>query len=62
GELDHFNDELVIALQESGVAVTSSTSVAGRRAIRVNITNHRTRDEDLTILLQTLKRLAVKML
>jgi glutamate/tyrosine decarboxylase-like PLP-dependent enzyme len=57
-ELDRFNDDLVIALQESGIAVTSSTTVGNRRAIRVNITNHRTRDEDLTILLDALKKLA----
>jgi glutamate/tyrosine decarboxylase-like PLP-dependent enzyme len=62
GELDRFNDELVVRLQESGIAVTSSTNVGGRRAIRVNITNHRTRDEDLTILLDALKRLAGEML
>jgi aromatic-L-amino-acid/L-tryptophan decarboxylase len=61
GELDRFNDELVIRLQESGSAVTSSTNVGSRRAIRVNITNHRTREEDLAILLDSLKRLAAEM-
>ncbi|HLX26251.1 MAG TPA: pyridoxal-dependent decarboxylase, partial [Candidatus Cybelea sp.] len=61
GELDRFNDELVIRLQESGTAVTSSTTVGDKRAIRVNITNHRTRDEDLTILLDALKKLAEEM-
>lgn len=61
-ELDRFNDDLVIALQESGIAVTSSTTVANKRAIRVNITNHRTRDEDLRLLLDSLKRLAVDLL
>ncbi len=60
--LDRFNDNLVIALQESGTAVTSSTTVANKRAIRVNITNHRTRDEDLTLLLDALKRLAGDLL
>jgi aromatic-L-amino-acid decarboxylase len=62
GELDRFNDELVLRLQESGIAVTSSTNVGSRRAIRVNITNHRTRDEDLAILVDALKRLAAEML
>jgi glutamate/tyrosine decarboxylase-like PLP-dependent enzyme len=62
GELDRFNDELVIRLQESGIAVTSSTTVGDKRAIRVNITNHRTRDEDLTILIDGLKKLAKEML
>ncbi len=60
-DVDAFNDELVIRLQESGVAVTSSTSVGSRRAIRVCIVNHRTRDEDLTILLDELRRIARAM-
>lgn len=60
-ELDRFNDELVIRLQESGVAVTSSTTVGARRAIRVCIVNQRTRDEDLTLMLTTLKRLALEL-
>jgi len=58
GEIDRLNDDLVVALQESGVAVTSSTSVGGRRAIRICIVNHRTREEDLTITLDELRRLA----
>ncbi|MBV8490584.1 MAG: cytochrome D ubiquinol oxidase subunit I [Candidatus Eremiobacteraeota bacterium] len=58
GELDSLNDELVIRLQESGIAVTSSTSIGGRRAIRACILNHRTRDEDLTMLLDALRGIA----
>lgn len=61
GEVDAFNDELVIRLQESGIAVTSSTSVGSRRAIRVCIVNHRTRDEDLVILLDALRSIAHEM-
>jgi glutamate/tyrosine decarboxylase-like PLP-dependent enzyme len=60
--LDRFNDDLVVALQESGIAVTSSTTVGNKRAIRVNITNQRTREEDLTILLDALKKIATEML
>ncbi len=56
--LDALNDDLVIALQESGIAVTSSTTVGHRRAIRVCIVNHRTQDEDLGILLDALRSLA----
>lgn len=59
--LDAFNEELAVALQESGVAVTSLTTLGGNRALRVNITNHRTRDEDLTLLLDTLERLAAEL-
>jgi aromatic-L-amino-acid decarboxylase len=62
GALDALNDELAIRLQESGEAVTSSTTIAGKRAIRVNITNHRTRDEDLRILLGALRRLGGELL
>ena len=49
---DAVTEELVLRLQESGVAVPSITTVKGRRAVRVNITNHRTRDEDLQVLVE----------
>jgi glutamate/tyrosine decarboxylase-like PLP-dependent enzyme len=57
-ELDRFNDELVIQLQESGEAVASSTTVGTHRAIRICIINHRTTDEDLVYTLDTIKRIA----
>ncbi len=49
---DAATEETVLRLQESGLAVPSLTTVNGRRAVRVNITNHRTTDEDLQILLK----------
>lgn len=48
---DSVTEEIVLRLQESGLAVPSLTTVKGRKAVRVNITNHRTRDEDLEMLL-----------
>ncbi len=57
-ELDAFNDELVIGLQESGEAVTSSTTIGGRRAIRICIVNQRTTDDDIVRTLDALRRLA----
>ena len=57
-ELDRFNDELVVALQESGEAVASSTTVGTHRAIRICILNHRTTDVDLVHTLDAIKRLA----
>jgi glutamate/tyrosine decarboxylase-like PLP-dependent enzyme len=57
-ELDALNDEIVIRLQESGEAVTSSTTIGGRRAIRVCIVNHRTTDEDVRITLDAIRRIA----
>jgi glutamate/tyrosine decarboxylase-like PLP-dependent enzyme len=49
--LDRINKEIVPDAQESGVAVPSSTVLDGRVAIRVNLTNHRTRMADLQRLL-----------
>jgi len=58
GALDRLNDELVIALQESGEAVASSTVVGTHRAIRICIVNHRTEDRDLTYTLDAIKQIA----
>jgi len=57
--LDAMNDEIVIQLQEQGIAAPSTTRLKGRLAIRVNITNHRTARKDLDILLQEIQRIAV---
>jgi glutamate/tyrosine decarboxylase-like PLP-dependent enzyme len=49
-QLDALNREILLRLHETGVAVPSGTMVRGRYAIRCAITNHRTRYEDLDIL------------
>ena len=49
---DAVTEEIVLRLQESGLAVPSLTTVNGRRAVRVNITNHRTTDADLRVLVE----------
>ncbi|HZT14239.1 MAG TPA: pyridoxal-dependent decarboxylase [Candidatus Baltobacteraceae bacterium] len=46
-QIDRLIDESVMSLQESGVAVISTTTIGGRRAMRLCITNHRTEDADL---------------
>ena len=51
-ELDALNDEIVIRLQETGLAAPSTTRLHGHLAIRVNLTNHRTRLDDLSRLLE----------
>lgn len=48
--LNGLNARILIALQERGIAAPSSTVLGGRFAIRVAITNHRTRREDLDAL------------
>lgn len=51
GDANALNACIVTALQESGVAAPSTTSLQGKLAIRVAIVNHRTRTEDLDVLL-----------
>jgi aromatic-L-amino-acid/L-tryptophan decarboxylase len=48
-ELDSLNQDVVVDLQESGIAAPSTTRVRGALSIRVNITNHRTREDDLDL-------------
>ena len=50
--LDKLNARILVALQERGIAVPSSTVLKGRFAIRVCITNHRSRREDFEALVQ----------
>jgi glutamate/tyrosine decarboxylase-like PLP-dependent enzyme len=48
--LDALNRQLLMAIQERSIAVPSGTEIGGRFALRVAITNHRTRREDLDAL------------
>ncbi len=48
--LNELNARILIALQERGIAAPSSTLLQGRFAIRVAITNHRSRREDFDAL------------
>lgn len=48
--VDALNTELLLRLQETGVAVPSSTVIDGGLCLRVCIVNHRTRREDLEAL------------
>lgn len=55
--LDSLNEELLMRLHESGVAVPSGTHVRGRYALRCAITNHRSRREDFAVLISTVERI-----
>ncbi len=55
--LDRLNAEIVISLHERGIAAPSTTRLNGRLAIRVNLTNHRTRQKDLEILVREVSEL-----
>ena len=51
------NKELLMLLQESGIAVISSTVLDGKFALRVAITNHRSKREDFEILLDAVVKI-----
>src|SRR5262249_38738183 len=53
-DLDRLNRDIVAYLQESGLAAPSTTQLGGCTAIRVNITNHRTRSADLAVLIDSI--------
>jgi glutamate/tyrosine decarboxylase-like PLP-dependent enzyme len=57
GRLDDLNSGIVCALQETGVAAPSTTRIDGKLAIRICLTNHRTIDADLQILVAEVLRL-----
>jgi glutamate/tyrosine decarboxylase-like PLP-dependent enzyme len=55
--LKALNTEIMLRLQEQGVAALSDTTVHGEHWLRVAITNHRTRREDLDLLVRETVRL-----
>jgi glutamate/tyrosine decarboxylase-like PLP-dependent enzyme len=55
--LDAQNRAILVRLHEDGIAVPSYTMLGGRFALRVAITNHRTRREDLELLVRETVRL-----
>ncbi|HSP17127.1 MAG TPA: pyridoxal-dependent decarboxylase [Thermoanaerobaculia bacterium] len=50
GVLNALNEEILVALQERGIAAPSSTRLQSRFALRVSITNHRTTFDDIDAL------------
>jgi aromatic-L-amino-acid decarboxylase len=50
-QLDALNERIVVQLQESGFCVMSPHQVDGRFSLRVALSNHRTRRDDLDALL-----------
>jgi len=56
GASDAENKEILMRVQESGIAVPSGTVVGGRFALRVANTNHRSRREDFELLVETVER------
>ncbi len=55
--LNELNRELLMELHERGIAVPTSTVLQGKYALRVAITNHRSRKEDFETLVRETERL-----
>jgi glutamate/tyrosine decarboxylase-like PLP-dependent enzyme len=55
--LKKLNVEIMLRLQEQGIAVLSDTTVQGRHCLRAAVNNHRTRSSDLDLLLRETLRL-----
>ncbi|MER9352140.1 aspartate aminotransferase family protein [Mesorhizobium sp. M0514] len=55
------NTEIMLRLQEEGIAAISDTTVHGRHCLRVAINNHRTRREDLDLLVAETVRLGYEI-
>jgi glutamate/tyrosine decarboxylase-like PLP-dependent enzyme len=60
--LDALNRELLMRLQEGGLAVLSSTTIGGRFALRAAIVNHRSRRADFDLLVAEVRRLGRDLL
>lgn len=61
-ELNQINKTLLVRLQESGVAAPSYTTLKGVYCLRVAISNHRSRNEDFDLMVETLCGLAEELL
>lgn len=55
--LNAVNREVLFRIQEQGIAVPSATTLNGRFAIRVAITNHRSRREDFEVLVDAMVKI-----
>jgi glutamate/tyrosine decarboxylase-like PLP-dependent enzyme len=58
---DRLNAELVMQLQEQGLAAPSTTRIGGQLAIRAAIVGHRTRAEDVDALAEAVLRLGRRL-
>ena len=56
--LDALNRELLLRLQESGIAAPSGATLRGRYALRVAFCNHRTEKRDVTMLVDAIRTVA----
>lgn len=61
GALDLLNKQIEIELQEAGIAVVSTVVIHGTQYLHAAITNHRTRREDLELLVSAVIRMGAQL-
>ena len=59
--LDELNKEILVELQEQGIAVLSGTTLDGRYVMRAAHTNHRSRREDFDLLVREVVRIGEEL-
>ena len=59
--MDEINKNLVVELQEQGVAVLSGTVIKGKYVLRAANVNHRSRREDFNILIREVMRIGKEL-
>jgi aromatic-L-amino-acid decarboxylase len=59
--LNALNKEILVELQEEGIAVPSGTTIAGKYVLRVGHTNHRSRREDFDVLVGEVIRIGQEL-
>ena len=60
-QLNILNKEILMTMQEEGIAAPSYTMIKGQYAIRLSITNHRTRSTDLDEVIQATLKLGARL-
>jgi aromatic-L-amino-acid decarboxylase len=60
-KLDELNKQIIIELQEQGVAVLSGTIINGRHVLRAANVNHRSRREDFEVLVSEVIRIGKEL-
>lgn len=61
-ELDVLNGEILLRLQEAGIAAPSGTTLRGRFCLRVALCNHRTEQSDIDMLVDAVERIGTEVL
>lgn len=61
-QLHDLNVEIMLRLQETGVAALSDTTIREKHCLRAAICNHRTRDDDVRLLVSSIEQMGSEIL